>query len=141
MCLPEKDGDRRLTLTAAVTQRFHTEEAIFGRYHLVAGAGEFRIYPTVDARGPYQLLDIVNYVQILKLHHLFIRASYRFFMNNAVKPNNEGRICIFIHIYAFINSKDMIATHLTSIMYSNKIQTQINAQIHAHFFLHVPWYI
>lgn len=38
-CLPEKDGDTHLTLTAAVMQRFHTEAAIFGRYQLGAGTG------------------------------------------------------------------------------------------------------
>lgn len=30
--LPEKEGDRCLTLTAAVIQHFHTEAAMFGRY-------------------------------------------------------------------------------------------------------------
>lgn len=39
MFLPENDGDKHLTLTAAVTQRFHTEAAIFGRYHFLPGAG------------------------------------------------------------------------------------------------------
>lgn len=38
-CLPEKDGDTRLTLTAAVMQHFHTEAAIFGRYHLSGRGG------------------------------------------------------------------------------------------------------
>lgn len=38
-CLPEKDGDTRLTFTTAVMQRFHTEAAIFGRYQLGADTG------------------------------------------------------------------------------------------------------
>lgn len=31
--LPEKEGEKGLTLTAAVTQHFHTEAAMFGRDH------------------------------------------------------------------------------------------------------------
>lgn len=35
MFLPERDGDKHLTLTAAVTHRFQMEAAIFGRYHFL----------------------------------------------------------------------------------------------------------
>lgn len=37
--LPENEGDKGLTLTAAVKQRFHTEAAMFGRYHEPTGTG------------------------------------------------------------------------------------------------------
>lgn len=53
--LPENEGDKCLTLTAAVIQRFHMEAAMFGRYHEPTRTGV--VISGVPTGGSYQTLE------------------------------------------------------------------------------------
>ena len=78
MCLPARDGDKHLTLTAAVTHRFNTEAAIFGRYHFLAGGGggDERVIPQVRP-------DKQNG------NHVYFKTA---FLNiNVLFPNNDEK--------------------------------------------------
>lgn len=86
ICIPERDGDKHLTLTAAVTHRFHTEAAIFGRYHFVAGIGGCLISQT-DLCGLYQQWDLYKTEVLYIFSYSFAQKKvfWQTLMNNVAK--------------------------------------------------------
>lgn len=76
MCLPERDGDKLLTLTAAVAHRFNTEAAILDDTMSWQAPGEF------DDRQKWIIPKVTTGKQksfwfLLLLFVLFFVATYK----------------------------------------------------------------